>query len=65
MQMLHLECLWHLNHPVSSVTGMAKLPFLTITLSMGYKRHFYERQNEQLVENSEKTRDRTSLVLRP
>ena len=32
----------------------------TCTLSMGYKRHFYKRQNEQLVENLEKIRDRTS-----
>ena len=35
------------------------------TLSMGYKRHFYKRQNEQLVENSEKIRDRTSWVFWP
>ena len=30
------------------------------TLSMDNKRHFYKRRNEQLVENSEKIKDRTS-----
>ena len=32
------------------------------TRSMHYKRHFYKRQNYQLVENPEKIRDITSLI---